>query len=213
MINQILNFIEKFQLFLIFFVCFIGFFFETYQTLFVGIIAGLIAICYERQKTKIEDQTFKREIFHRYNEKYNLLNDNLVDLSKISVNAHLEFYSGGKSDLKDWIEYIEDTKNIEYTKNIFDYLNLCAEEYYWHKKGFVEKEVWGCWHSGMISWYKKAKLMQAVVHIEKSTEASYYNEDFLELFDEKVIKDSFEVRKIEDMSHCNNKLILRRNIF
>lgn len=32
---------------------------------------------------------------------------------------------------------------------LFDYFNLCAEEYLYHKSGFIDSDVWTSWIHGM----------------------------------------------------------------
>ena len=169
---------------------------KDFQEIIVGLmgvtVAGVIAFCFERRKTYLEDQTFKRDLFFRYNEKYNLINDDLVELSRIRLEADVpDIIYSNKPKLENWIQFIEDPENKESIKKIFDYLNLCAEEYYWHKKGFVTDDIWNCWKSGMLGWFKKNKLMQAVVRLEKIEKAPYYNTDFLDLFDDAIIDQTF----------------------
>jgi hypothetical protein len=60
----------------------------------------------------------------------------------------------------------------ESRQTLFDYFNLCAEEFLYYKTGFIDPEVWQSWASGM-------KHFASVKHIRELWEAelgggSYY---------------------------------------
>lgn len=138
-------------------------FFQTYQTIIAAIIAGIIAFRFDRQKATIDRETFMRELFHRYNEKYDQLNEHmikLVDNSEVSVRER---------DMA--------------IKKIPDYINLCSEEFYWRKKNFVDDDVWKCWEAGMVFYYNNSELIRKYIEHEKDIGSSYYNISFLNMFD------------------------------
>ena len=56
---------------------------------------------------------------------------------------------------------------------IIDYLNFCAEEYLWYKKGRIPESVWKAWEAGMI-YYLNIGLINEKILQEKSQEVSYY---------------------------------------
>lgn len=89
-----------------------------------------------------------------------------------------------------WDEWFEDapTERPAVLDPVYDYLNLCSEEYYWYKKNFVDEDVWQCWLSGMQKWYASSFFIENIVKDEKKKEASYYNSDFLDLFEQKKVK-------------------------
>ena len=41
-----------------------------------------------------------------------------------------------------------------------DYFNLCAEEYYWYKKGRIDDTIWKSWQAGMNSWYTNKPVIK-----------------------------------------------------
>lgn len=73
----------------------------------------------------------------------------------------------------------EPTEAPDFINSIHDYINLCAEEYYWYKKGMVDEDVWCCWHKGMINWYRNSFFIKKVVDNEISKNAAYYSDDFI----------------------------------
>lgn len=46
------------------------------------------------------------------------------------------------------------------TLTIRKYFNLCAEEFYWYKKGRIDQEVWESWREGMNDFYSMSPMMQ-----------------------------------------------------
>lgn len=84
---------------------------------------------YNKQKQKIENDNMFKSLFESFNKRYdNKLNDLLNELK------------------------LDNEKIIELQHNdlIIDYLNLCAEEYLWYKKGRITPDVWGAWKAGII---------------------------------------------------------------
>jgi len=37
---------------------------------------------------------------------------------------------------------------------LFSYFNLCAEEYFFHKAGYVDQDVWKSWYRGMSVFFE-----------------------------------------------------------
>lgn len=166
---------------------------KDFQTILVGVIAAVIAVRFEHKKTYLEDQSFRRDIFFKYNEKYNDLNDALEVLLKIELEDDtIQRFYGGKPLYQVWEQYTDDPKNEDKVKKVFDYINLCSEEFYWYKKGFIEEDVWVCWKKGMQKWHEELLLMQVIVERERNKKSVYYNNDFLDIFDATVVKKNFQ---------------------
>lgn len=55
--------------------------------------------------------------------------------------------------------YGEDQEAIN-ALTIRKYFNLCAEEFYWYKKGRIDQEVWESWRVGMNDFYSMSPLMR-----------------------------------------------------
>jgi len=61
---------------------------------------------------------------------------------------------------------------------IMDYLNLCAEEYFWYTRGRIDTEIWRAWRNGMENWLQVPAIRTVAVR-ESKLRDSYYG-----LFDE-----------------------------
>lgn len=65
----------------------------------------------------------------------------------------LNQYLDGKS--KETKDFVED--------KIQDYINLCAEEYYFYSRGQIPEDVWKSWHSGMASAWKSDEVREVAL--------------------------------------------------
>jgi hypothetical protein len=74
-----------------------------------------------------ETQTF-RELFREFNERYNELNDRLNEIRNRPPGQELTAADHG---------------------DLFDYFNLCAEEYMYADAGYIDPRVWCSWKNGM----------------------------------------------------------------
>ncbi|MBK8516192.1 MAG: hypothetical protein IPL55_07840 [Saprospiraceae bacterium] len=83
------------------------------------------------------------------------------------MNEALNAIVSGKAD------YIINGKEKTKEAIIIDYLNLCAEEYLWYKKGRIDTEVWSAWKAGMI-YYFKQDAFKDDIEKQKVQKDSYY---------------------------------------
>ncbi|HEY5534704.1 MAG TPA: hypothetical protein VIL99_07215 [Ignavibacteria bacterium] len=118
------------------------------------------------------------------------------DTKRIEGDYFNEFYNDPRNKIKDClIKYCEDSKNktdniskiiqersenkIDYLLKlnypgtrktyediIFDYLNLCAEEYFWEEQGLIIKEAWENWSKG-IEYFLDNPIIIEVIKSEK----------------------------------------------
>ena len=102
----------------------------------------------EYKKTKI-----MHDLFLHYNSKYNEIDDYLRE-----------------------VQDKDDKLIIGKNNKIIDYINLCAEEYFWFKKGLISKEIWNNWKNGIDEKLKCNKIKE--VFIDECTKSektdSYY---------------------------------------
>jgi len=110
-----------------------------------------------------QDRLFK-DLFKEFNERYDKLNDNFEELT---------------------MKYPEDVSvlNIDkrHLKTIVDYLNLCAEEYFWFEKGRIDPQAWESWRSGMKTW-ANVPVVKAVFNNEMANWTSSYYHGFQDFF-------------------------------
>jgi hypothetical protein len=158
---------------------------SNYQTIIAALIATIIAWRFNASKIKLDKDIFCRELFLRYNDRYDEVNDGLEKLicSEFDIDTRAVSSNGDALD-EIWKEFSEGepAPKSEIISAAFDYINLCSEEYYWYKKGFIDQDVWKCWHKGMQDWHRDSFFIKKIIQSEKSKNAAYYNDDFLSLF-------------------------------
>lgn len=148
LITSIISIIVMIIILSIFFPCF---FTDVMNlTIVASILTALIMIHYnEYSKTKVT-----HDLFIHYNKRYNEIAD---DLRNIQNN----------------------TDNLIICKNnkIIEYINLCAEEYFWYKKGLINKKIWNNWRNG-IEEKLRCNLIKEVFfneYEENNKKDSYYD--------------------------------------
>lgn len=87
-------------------------------------VAGFVHFLYSQHN--YQTQLFV-SLFDKFNARYTSLNEKLNDIiTRAAV------------DLTE-----------QETKTLFDYFNLCAEEYLFYKSGYIDQDVWRSWLTGM----------------------------------------------------------------
>lgn len=114
----------------------------------VGGIAAFFHFLYSQHSANTERFT---KLFHDFNARYDGLNDRLNLIIRISDKGMIE-----QEDIQ----------------TLYDYFNLCGEEYLYFKSGFIDEEVWQSWIKGMNSFAANANIRR--VWEREIEEGSYY---------------------------------------
>jgi hypothetical protein len=99
------------------------------------IIGGLFSFMYFIQKQQLEEAQLFKELFVEFNSRYDDMNEELNRIKEIKDKAQL---------------------NLADLNVLYDYFNLCGEEYLFYRKGYIYPEVWTAWCNGMIDYFKCA---------------------------------------------------------
>ncbi|MUP45389.1 hypothetical protein E0K83_06470 [Gramella sp. BOM4] len=112
-----------------------------------------------------------KELFEDFNKRYDSLNNKLYNI-----------VTDSKDNMKvDSLSQLSKSQK----KTIIDYFNLCAEEYFWYKRGRIDNKIWNSWQAGMNFWYKH-KIISDMWHEEvksKNGKLSYYINNGDEFFE------------------------------
>lgn len=100
--------------------------------LLIAILGFGISIAFSLRQSRIETDRIFKELFIMYNEKYDQKFNNCLNEIAEEVSKNPEY------------ELTEKQIPI-----VIDYLNLCAEEYLWYRKGRIDKVAWNSWERGM----------------------------------------------------------------
>jgi hypothetical protein len=132
-------------------------FLESHPSITMGIIALLITSGYSSSTKKRENDKMMKDLFTDFNKRYSALNG---DLEKASKAQTVEDLSPSLRDA------------------VIDFFNLCAEEYFWKKKGRIDDSIWNSWEVGMNYWYNHPseiiKNLWLSETVEKKGLKSYY---------------------------------------
>lgn len=112
-------------------------------------MVALISSVFFLQKHKLEELRLFTELFKEFNERYDNLNDKLN--KRILKNGDLS----------------TEDKII-----LFDYFNLCGEEYLYYKEGYILPNVWKAWNNGMKVFFKDERIKK--LWDEECKTESYY---------------------------------------
>lgn len=113
-----------------------------------SLLSALISFVYFYQQNKKEELKIFIELFERFNQRYDQMNS---DLNKILEKSELN----------------EDDK-----MNLYDYFNLCGEEYLYYSRGYIFDEVWKAWQNGMKYFLKNEQIYKLWKDEEETN--SYY---------------------------------------
>ena len=102
-----------------------------------AILAAALSFVYFVQKQKLEETTLFRILFDSFNHRYDLMNEKLNRII---------------------LEKTSDDLSIEDRLMLYDYFNLCAEEYLYFKQGYILPEAWESWFNGMRFYYRNERI-------------------------------------------------------
>ena len=113
-----------------------------------GAIAAFVYFLYSQH---LQETRLFAELFQQFNERYDRLNDKLNGI----VSREQQSLMSAKD-----------------RQILFDYFNLCAEEYLYFKSGYIEREVWESWINGMRYYAKSIDIRR--LWGEELESGSYY---------------------------------------
>jgi hypothetical protein len=99
----------------------------------ISVLGIILTSIFFVQKQKLEELRLFKELFQEFNERYDKLN-RIIDRETIK-------------------DLTSDEKNT-----LYDYFNLCGEEYLFYKQGYILPEVWKSWINGMMIFYKNKSI-------------------------------------------------------
>jgi hypothetical protein len=99
-----------------------------------SLLASIIAFgsLYQKQK-------FLRELFKEFNHGYDCLNNELQRI------YHGEF---------------DCEEELELKNTLYDYFNLCGEEYFYFKQGYIPEDVWDTWCRGIYYYLQNPRILE-----------------------------------------------------
>lgn len=127
--------------------------------LIVALFGVFVTLVYNYNSNNISRKSLLNELFIKFNDRYDRFNEKLNKKTLIVPDKN-------------------NSTTSDEAFSIDDYLNLCAEEYYWYTNWIIPKYVWLNWSEGMHHFLVNKKYKD-FLEIEKALKSnSYY--DFFE---------------------------------
>jgi len=89
------------------------------------------------QKQKLEETHLFKELFNEFNARYDSMNE---DLNRIRTD-------------NDSIGTLPADRDV-----LYNYFNLCAEEYFFYSQGYIPEDVWRSWREGMTTFFASPRI-------------------------------------------------------
>lgn len=105
----------------------------------ITILSGIFSSIYFVQKQRLEEVELFKELFKEFNSRYNELNESLSQI--VQGNNRQDLIPGEINTL-------------------YDYFNLCGEEYLYYKEGYIYPEVWRAWRNGMKIYFQNKRIKE-----------------------------------------------------
>ncbi len=105
------------------------------------VVGGILSFIYFMQKQKLEEIRLFKELFVEFNARYDDLNEKLNRIA--AEDDSKEEFESGELDI------------------LFSYFNLCGEEYFYYKQGYIYPKVWKAWRNGMKIFYRNKRIREA----------------------------------------------------
>lgn len=121
----------------------------------ISIIGGLFSAIYFIQKQQLDEAKLFKDLFVEFSRRYDTLNEKLnAVIREDNANKDLE---------------------VDEINTLYDYFNLCGEEYLFYRKGYIYPEVWRTWVRGMKSFYDNERIQK--IWVKELSTGSYYGLD------------------------------------
>jgi hypothetical protein len=104
------------------------------------LISGVVAVggfTYFFYRQHLDETKLFKELFVEFNERYDRLSDRLNGI----------LFGRTEGDLSDTEREL-----------LFSYFNLCAEEYFFYKAGYIDHHVWKAWSRGMHVFFQHPRI-------------------------------------------------------
>lgn len=120
-------------------------------------VAGIGVFAFGVQKQHVEEVRLFRELFKEFNERYDKQNEKLNRIYCEKLPDSTPF----------------DSDQID---TLYNYFNLCGEEYLYFQKGFIYSETWQSWKNGMKFFRQNPRIKK--LWDEELRNGSYYGLTF-----------------------------------
>jgi hypothetical protein len=104
------------------------------------LVVGLFTIAYTVQKQGLEESKLFRDLFGDFNRRYDEMDPQLNQIR--------------------WEDDQKKTLTPEQKDTLNRYFNLCAEEWLYFRKGYIDPRVWDAWVKGMTIYCRNKRIRE-----------------------------------------------------
>jgi hypothetical protein len=97
-------------------------------TVFAGVVAAVLSVSFFVQQQRLAEMNLFWELITAFNGRYDKLNERLMR-----------------------IRCEDDSTDYQV---VWDYFNLCAEEFLFFSEGYIDERVWRAWCIGMLDYFE-----------------------------------------------------------
>jgi hypothetical protein len=105
--------------------------------LLLSAIGGVAGFTYFLYRQHLDEAKLFKELFIEFNTRYGVLNDGLNAILFSSTEGLL---------------------SASEREHVFSFFNLCAEEYFFYRAGYIDQDVWGSWYRGMKVFFDHQRI-------------------------------------------------------
>jgi hypothetical protein len=103
----------------------------------LGVIGIPFTFFFVAHQIRLAETRLFKELFQEFNVRYDKLNNRLNRIVMGDESAEL---------------------SVRERDVLYNYFNLCAEEFLFYKEGFIPEQVWAFWERGMASFFSCARI-------------------------------------------------------
>ena len=116
----------------------------------VTVAGGILSLVYFVQKQKLEELRLFKELFVEFNARYDSLSNGLLPIARRN----------------------DGELSKEESLIVYQYFNLCAEEFLFYRLGYIDPAAWFAWRNGMRIYFANPLISRLWDNDSKSD--SYY---------------------------------------
>lgn len=124
----------------------------------ITVLGGILSFVYLVQKQKLEETKLFKDFFTEFNTRYDGLNEKLNKILQGNTEERLA---------------------PDEINTLYDYFNLCGEEYLYFNQGYILPEVWESWINGMKIFYQDERISKLWEKDLKTNSYYGFNLDYL----------------------------------
>lgn len=117
----------------------------------VSAVVAILSFVYFVQKQKLEETRLFEQLFREFNQRYDCLNESLNHILSKDPD--------------------EELTRVEIDV-LYNYFNLCGEEYQFFEQGYIYPEVWKAWCNGMKIFCSDPRIKE--LWLKEMQTGSYY---------------------------------------